>query len=139
MSKEWEPDDVFDVLASDTAREVLALASVRAVSADDLAEHCEVSLPTIYRRTNALVEYDLLAERTEIDDDGNHYKTFETALDRLCVEVEDGTLDVDVQITRDRVGQFEQFIDDLGPGTDGSDPDTDDSNGGHDGNGGGPR
>lgn len=118
MSKEWAPDDVFDVLASDTAREVLALASVRAVSADDLAEHCEVSLPTIYRRTNALVEYDLLAERTEIDEHGNHYKTFETTLDRLCVEIEDGTIDVDVETSRDLVDQFEQFIDDLGPEAD---------------------
>ena len=119
MSKEWEPETIFDVLASETAREVLAVASVRAVAADDLAEHCEVSLPTVYRRVNALVEYDLLDEQTELDADGNHYNTYETNLDRICISIEDGDMSIDIELQRDLVDRFGGLWDDLEEGAGG--------------------
>lgn len=113
LSKEWEPETIFDVLASDHAREILALTSVRPMSAQDLADHCETSLPTIYRRVNALLEYDLLQEDTQIDEEGNHYKTFATNLERIVFEINDGGVDIDIQLRKDLVDQFDEFWRDL--------------------------
>jgi len=113
VGKEWDPETIFDVLGSERARRILALASVQPVSADRIAEHTDMSLPTIYRRVNALEEYDLLEADTRIDTDGNHYKTFETNLERVCFEIEDGGFDVDIRLRRDMVDQFEEFWGDL--------------------------
>lgn len=107
--KEWEPADVFDVFGDRLARQILVLASERRVSADDLAEQLDVSAPTVYRRVNALSEYDLLAERQQLDVDGNHYQTFETAMKRVTLEIEDGGYTVDLQLRRRLADRFESF------------------------------
>lgn len=112
-SKEWEPETIFDVLASDSARQILALASIRPMSAEELSDHCEGSLPTVYRRVNALLEYDLIEENLQVETDGTQYKTFETNLDRVCFEVNEGSLEVDIQLQRDVVDQFTDFWQDF--------------------------
>jgi len=106
VSKEWEPDDIFDVLASETARRVLAATSVRAMSAQELGEVCDTSLPTVYRRVNALVEYDLLSEELEVDTDGTQYKRYTNDLERIEVQVDDGSFNVNIEIETDAVDQF---------------------------------
>jgi DNA-binding transcriptional ArsR family regulator len=113
VSAEWDPEDVFDVLASESARRILVLASAEAMTAEDLAERIDASLPTVYRRANALVEYDLLTENTEIDTDGNHYRTFETNLERITVEIEGGDLEAEVELDRDLVDRFGDLWRDL--------------------------
>lgn len=112
MGKEWEPESLVEVFESETARRILALASAEPRSANELADRCGVSSPTVYRRVNALLEYDLLAEETRIDTDGNHYRTFETTVDRVCFEFGDG--DVIPKVERDEGGEdivdrFERF------------------------------
>lgn len=114
MSKEWNPDDVFDVLASDVARRILVLASDGPVSADELAAECEVSLPTVYRRVNVLLKYDFLTEERQLDADGNHYKTFETALQRIAFEFDADGVGVETDRRRGLVDQFEEFWSGLG-------------------------
>lgn len=116
VSTEWDPEDIFDVLANEAARRILVLSSVEAMTADDLAERIDASLPTVYRRANVLVEYDLLAENTEIDTDGNHYRTFETNLERITVEIEDGDIDAEIELDRDLVDRFDDLWRDLGGG-----------------------
>jgi Fe2+ or Zn2+ uptake regulation protein len=116
VSKEWEPDDVFDVLASETARRVLAATSVRAMSAQELGEVCDTSLPTVYRRVNALVEYDLLSAELEVDTDGTQYKTYTNDLERIEVRVDDGSFNVNIEIEKDAVDQFGAMFSDLQAG-----------------------
>lgn len=114
MSKEWDPETIFDVLGSEHARKILALSSREPMDADALAEQCDTSLPTVYRRVNALQEYDLLQEETHIDADGNHYKTFQTNLQRICFEVNDGGFDIDIALRRDLTDRFDEFWGGLG-------------------------
>jgi len=114
VSKEWDPDTLFDVFGSESARNILALASVEPMSAHELADHLDISEPTVYRRLNVLQNYDLVAEDTRIDDDGNHYKTYETNLERVAFEIDEGEFVVDVRLKRDLVDQFERFWEDLG-------------------------
>lgn len=102
MSDEWDPDTVFDVLGSETAREILALANDGPTPAEEFADACDVSLPTVYRRLDVLLADDMLAERTRIDDDGNHFSVFETTLDRVCFEVDDEGFEATVHRQRDR-------------------------------------
>lgn len=119
MSKEWNPDTVFDVLGSEVARDILALASVQPVSAAEMAECCEVSDPTIYRRIQALQDYDLLAETTAIDDDdGHHHNRYRTCLEEVRVRVDEGQFDVDIEVTKDYTDKFAEFWDDLETGVD---------------------
>lgn len=116
MSKEWEPETIFDVFGSERAREILAMASVEPMSAQEFADRTGASLPTIYRRINALQEYDLLEEQTEIDKQGNHYKTFETNLEEVCFQIEDGSFTVDLRLRHDLVDKFDELWGDLESG-----------------------
>jgi predicted transcriptional regulator len=101
--KAWNPDTILDVLGCPTARRVLALGAVQPCSAEQLTAHCDASKPTVYRRLNVLDEYDLLVERCAVDDDGTHYKTYETALEEVTVSVESEAFAVDIELTRDIV------------------------------------
>lgn len=113
VSKEWDPESLFDVFGDELVRHILLLASEQPLSAEVLADHCEASLPTVYRRLDALEDLDLLQERMQVDDDGHHYRQFETTLKRLSFEISDGGFDVDIRIRRDLSNRFESFWDDL--------------------------
>lgn len=101
--KEWDPETVFDLLGCPTARRILALGAVQPCSAEEVSAHCEASKPTVYRRLNVLTDHDLLVERPAVDDQGTHYKTYETALDEVRFAVESGGFAVDIALTRDVV------------------------------------
>jgi len=90
-------DAVLDVLSDEYAREILAATSVKPMSAQQLAEACEMSEPTVYRRIERLREHDLLGERTEIRDDGNHHSVYTATLSELSVELDEGTFEATVR------------------------------------------
>ena len=113
MSADWDPNTVFDVLGDEEARRLLAAANLEPVSAQELADGLDVSEATVYRRVDACTEYDLLVERTRVDDDGNHYTVYETKLQRACFEIDGGGYDVNVERRRDAVDR----LDDFEPGT----------------------
>lgn len=103
MSKDWDPETVFEVLGSQAVRQLLAAANLGPVSVPDLAAELEASEATIYRRVDVCQEYDLLREYDRIDDDGNHYKAYETSLERVCFELDGGAFTVDIELRRDLV------------------------------------
>ena len=90
-------EEVLSLLDDEYARTILIETSKEPMSADALAERCDASPPTIYRRIERLAEHDLVASEQQLDPDGHHYKTYEARLDRVSVELEDGRLDVDVR------------------------------------------
>lgn len=113
-NKEWEPSNIFDIFGDKLARRILVYADQHPISAEELADHLDASSPTIYRRLNALADYDLLSEEIQVDDDGHHYSTFETALDEITFAVDDGGYTIDIQIKEEPGDQFEGFWSDLG-------------------------
>lgn len=113
MSKEWDPDTLFDVFGDELARHILVLASEGALSAEELAEHCDASLPTIYRRVDTLEEIDLLQARMHVDSEGNQYRQFQTALKRVGFTLDSGGIDVEIGLRRDLSDRFEAFWDEL--------------------------
>nr|WP_206039102.1 helix-turn-helix domain-containing protein [Halomicrobium mukohataei] len=89
-------EDIFALLDDEYAREILTQTSVEPMSAKALSDRCDASLPTIYRRTERLVECDLLVEQTKVRQNGHHYSVFEACLDRLTVELDEGELSVTI-------------------------------------------
>ncbi|MFB6250916.1 MAG: ArsR/SmtB family transcription factor [Halobellus sp.] len=113
MSKAWDPSDIFDVLASEDVRRILVAASVQPMSAKELAEICDRSLATIYRRVNIMKEYNLLSEELTRDPDGTQYNEYKSNLNEIRISIQEGELTVDIDIERDTVDQFAELIEDL--------------------------
>ncbi|MFB6250498.1 MAG: ArsR/SmtB family transcription factor [Halobellus sp.] len=97
MSEDPDPGAVLDVLSDEYARSILAVTSVKPMSAQQLADECGMSEPTVYRRVERLQEHDLLEERTEIQDDGNHFSVYAATLSEVSIELDEGSFEADVQ------------------------------------------
>lgn len=114
MSEERDPDEVFEVLCSDHSREILVAASSEPCSAQDLAEHCEISLPTVYRRVNNLVEQDLLEEQLRVDPEGNHYHLYISNFNAVQFEIEERRFVANLRLKRDVIDRFGELWRGLG-------------------------
>jgi hypothetical protein len=123
VTNQWDPDSIFEVLASRDSRRILAAASVRPLSARELDQVCDASLPTIYRRINVLLDYELLSEEQVVDSDGKQYKRYTTDLKEIRIEVRDGGFNVNVEVRKDAVDKFGELFRDLGEGRRGDGPD----------------
>jgi len=103
VTSDWDPETVFDVLGSEEVRKILALTNVGGKSAQELADHLDISRPTVYRRVNTCQEYDLLREDTQIDEEGNHRKVYHASLERITFELDDAGFDVNIELRRDPI------------------------------------
>jgi len=102
------------VLDDDYARAILAATSTEPMSATQLSETCDASPPTIYRRLNQLKAHDLIAERTRLDPDGNHYAVYAARLEAVAIRLDDGSFTA--EITRretDVADRFTRMVDNL--------------------------
>jgi predicted transcriptional regulator len=113
VSKAWDPDDIFDVLASEDVRRILVATSVRPMSAKELADICDRSLATIYRRVQAMEDYNLLSKELARDSDGTQYNEYKSDLNEITISVDEGRLNVNIDIEKDTVDQFAELIEDL--------------------------
>lgn len=123
MTNQWNPDGIFEVLASRDSRRILAAASVRPLSARELDQVCDASLPTIYRRINVLLDYELLSEEQVVDSNGKQYKQYRTDLKEIHIKVKDGGFNVNVEVRKDAVDKFGELFRDLGEGRRGDESD----------------
>lgn len=106
---EDEPDieTVAGLFEDQTVREILTETSREPMSAHTLKDHCDASGPTIYRRLERLREAEFVVERTRPDPDGGHHRqVYAPNLDRITIDLEDGSLSV--RITR-REGMADRF------------------------------
>lgn len=87
---------VLDLLGNELNRRILRLTSEDPLSADDIADRCDASLPTVYRHIDDLRSADLIAERVEYDAAGNHFKRYRASLDSMTLSLTDGKLTIDV-------------------------------------------
>jgi predicted transcriptional regulator len=106
VSEGPDPAEVLRLLEDDYARAILTEASTGWSSAKELAEAVGASLPTVYRRVEALHEQGLLEKSTEIDPDGNHYRRYEAAVEHIDIDIRDGTMHMDVSRSSDAADRF---------------------------------
>lgn len=113
MSSSERDGHLLELLGQERVREILAATSREQCSAKELSEECEVALSTIYRRVEAMVEQDLLVERTRIEADGSHHAVYEANVDLVSVEIEDGSIDVRVSVREDAAERFSRIWSDI--------------------------
>ena len=107
-------EDILDTIGDEHARRVLAAISTEARSAKELAEECDLSLPTVYRRIEMLDEYDLVTDRTFVADDGNHYKVYESNFESTVISLQDDEYQVRIYREDNLPDRFSQLWDELG-------------------------
>ncbi len=106
-------EEILDTIGDRHARRVLAAISREPKSAKDLAEECDLSLPTVYRRIEMLDEYDLVTDQTLVADDGNHYKVYESNFESTVISLEEDQYRVRIYREENLPDRFSQLWDDL--------------------------
>ena len=111
MSEDRDLERIAAVLEDETARTILAETSQEPMSATTLSECCGVSEPTVYRRLEDLRTCDLLHERTKPDPERGHHRTvYSTKLERITVDLQDGTFELRVERSEDVADRFTRLI-----------------------------
>ncbi|MFW6435532.1 MAG: ArsR/SmtB family transcription factor [Halovenus sp.] len=111
MTDEDVLEDVAALLEDDCARTILAATSTRPMTAKELAHHCDVSGPTIYRRIERLGDLDLIETRTRPDTDGGHHEqVYAATFSEVSVTLEDGTFDVRVDRHEPMADRFTRLV-----------------------------
>jgi len=108
-------EEILDTIGDRHARRVLAAISREPQSAKELAEECEMSLPTVYRRIEMLTEYELVKDRTLVADDGNHYKVYESNFESTVISLEEDEYRVRIYREENLPDRFSQLWDELNP------------------------
>jgi len=106
-------EEILDTIGDRHARKVLAAISRESRSAKELAEECDMSLPTVYRRIEMLDEYDLVKDRTLVADDGNHYKVYESNFESTVISLEEDEYRVRIYREENLPDRFSQLWDEL--------------------------
>lgn len=114
MSEDPDIETVAGLLEDETARTILTQTSQQPMSASTLAERCDASGPTIYRRLERLQACDLVVERTEPDPKGGHHrKVYAPNLRRVTVELRDGELALDIDRREDMSDRFTRLVEEM--------------------------
>lgn len=111
MSEDSALGELLDVLSDEYAREILAATSIKPMSAQQLADECEMSQPTVYRRVERLQAHDLLEEQTKIRTSNNHYSVYTATLSEFSLELNTGSFEAAVTRTDDESFPGEQESD----------------------------
>jgi DNA-binding response OmpR family regulator len=88
-------NDVLDALGDEKTRRCCRVLNGDPKSAREVAERTGYSLPTVYRRLNALRQADLIESRMNIDPGGDHYEAFTTTAQRITVDINSFTIERD--------------------------------------------
>lgn len=91
-------DEILDALGDPKVRRCCDALVEEPLSARELAETTGFSLPTVYRRLNALTQAGIVETQRAVDPEGGHYKTFTAVPTQVRVEIDD-RVRVDVQRT----------------------------------------
>jgi predicted transcriptional regulator len=98
--------ELLALLEDEYVRDILEATDHRPMTAPELAEACNASRPTIYRRIDRLKEYDLLSETVRPDKDGHQRRVYVSRFRKLSVELVDGTYKFTVERNEDPADRF---------------------------------
>ena len=114
MSEDSDLVSIVELLDDEYARDILAATSIEPMSAAQLADHCDASPPTVYRRLERLREQDLVEATQQLDPEGHHFEVFSARLARVDVELENGTYNVEIERReRDAADRFTELFEGL--------------------------
>jgi predicted transcriptional regulator len=108
--------ELLQVLADEYSRKILVAADEEPKTAKSLAESCDASLTTVYRRVSKLKSHGLIEERTEVSPEKSHHSVYETVLEDVRVTVSDGEMSVAVETRDELADSFTSMWEDMGEG-----------------------
>ena len=96
-----DPDfsSIVDLLSDTHARTILKATSVEPCSASELAERCDASDQTIYRRLERLEEAGLVTDKTRVRDDGHHDTVYTARLENVSITLSKGEFEFTIEHT----------------------------------------
>lgn len=83
------------------------------MSAKTLSEKCDMSISTVSRRVNTLLDHDLLIERTQVDPEGHHYSKYKAKLDQINIQLHETGFEVQVERSEDAADRFTRLWDSM--------------------------
>jgi len=83
---------VVELFGDETSRRILTAVAEQPRSAEQLSEVCNVSVTSVYRKTDLLESHGLLESERKLDDRGNHYRVYRTCFRGVFVCLDDGEL-----------------------------------------------
>ncbi|MFC7058461.1 ArsR/SmtB family transcription factor [Halovenus salina] len=104
---------VLDTIGDEHARELLAAISREPRSAKELADECELSLPTVYRRIEMLEEHELVTDQTRVTEDGNEYNVYESDFESTVVTLDNDEYQVRIYRENNLPDRFSQLWEEL--------------------------
>lgn len=90
---------VVDLLSDRHVRTILSATSMKPCSATELAERCDASTQTIYRRLERLEETGLVSDRVRARDDGHHDTVYTARLEHVSITLHDGEFEFTIEHT----------------------------------------
>ncbi|MFB6069440.1 MAG: helix-turn-helix domain-containing protein [Halanaeroarchaeum sp.] len=100
---------MLNVIADETAMRIVNRTHEQAQSAKDLAEVCDASLKTIYRRLETLRDVGLVSAAPVRERDDRYHTEYTTDVEKIEVTVEPDHPDVTVVLDED--DRVERFVD----------------------------
>lgn len=113
MSDDSEVATIAGIIEDSVSRCILRSAYGQHLSASELADGCDASEPTIYRRLETLSEHDLVVERGRPDEDGHHYTEYRTNLERVTVEVGPDGFELRISRRETPADRFTRLIEEM--------------------------
>ena len=108
-------EEILDTIGDNHARRILAAVSRESRPAKEIAEACDISLPTVYRRLELLAEHDLVTDYTKVDEHGNEFRIYECNFESTVISLEDDEYEVRIYRTENLPDRFSRLWDDLRP------------------------
>lgn len=106
VSEDESRAELLALLEDEYVRDILEATDHQPMTAPELAEACNASRPTIYRRIDRLKDYDLLSETVRPDKDGHQRRVYVSRFRKLSVELVDGTYKFTVERNEDPADRF---------------------------------
>lgn len=104
---------MLSLLGDEYAQEILTATHGSAMSAKELSAELDLARSTIYDRTEEMLEYELLVERTRIMEDGSHHSVYEANVEHLGVRLENGKFEVTVETRETPAERFTNIWSDI--------------------------
>ncbi len=89
-----ESTQLLPLLGDEYVMQILKTISEAAAPAREIAEEVGVSRTTVYRRLDRLEEVGLVQASMMYNPDGHHKQQYEVAVDRIQLDIGDGSLEV---------------------------------------------
>lgn len=114
VSGDPDTEEILALLNDGYARAILHETRGEALSAKEISDACDISISTVYRRADRLVDAGLLAEQRIAQPDGNHYSMYEARLDELTVRLTESGFEI--AVTEKATGDLADRFTDLWEG-----------------------